>query len=309
MKIIDIEAIPIYPALARRYDNPAGRGRMGGIDSRMVFKVTTDVGVIGYGDYDWPGPPPPPSMFERLIDRSPFDFMCNDFNLGLGSALYDAMGKYLEVPVYKLLGQKVRGAMTVAAWTRPCPADVFAQEVQRSREEGYMVFKMHTNSAFDPLEQAVADDGGDLVLPSGADDVLDPRRHRRRLLDGPDLLQDPFGLGGEGVGAAGQGVGRDHMVDPGGVLEQGHQEGGGLIGEGAGADRDRVRHLQIAGHLVEQHDDRAACEHLGEGGGSRSGALGVGPGDVLVGAELICDVPPDRAGDDAPAVDARRQVG
>ena len=165
MKIIDIEAIPIHPALARRYDNPAGRGRMGGIDSRLVFKVTTDVGIIGYGDYDWPGPPPPSSMFERLIDRSPFDFMCNDFNLGLGSALYDAMGKYVEVPVYKLLGQKVRDAMTVAAWTRPCPADVFAQEVQRSKEEGYMVFKMHTNSAFDPLEQAAAAE--ELDLPPG----------------------------------------------------------------------------------------------------------------------------------------------
>ncbi|CAI8028582.1 hypothetical protein GBAR_LOCUS16287 [Geodia barretti] len=33
-------------------------------------------------------------MYEHLIDRSPFDFMMNDLNLGLGSALYDAMGKY-----------------------------------------------------------------------------------------------------------------------------------------------------------------------------------------------------------------------
>ena len=136
MKITDIEAIPIHPALAKRYDNAAGRGRMGGIDSRIVFKVKTDVGIVGYGDYDWPGPPPPASMYEHLIDRSPFDFMMNDLNLGLGSALYDAMGKYLEVPVYKLLGQKVRDMMTVAAWTRPCPADVFAQEVQRSRDDG-----------------------------------------------------------------------------------------------------------------------------------------------------------------------------
>ncbi len=165
MKITDIEAIPIHPALAKRYDNAAGRVRMGGIDSRIVFKIKTDVGIIGYGDYDWPGPPPPASMYERLIDRSPFDFMMNDFNLGLGSALYDVMGKYLEVPAYKLLGQKVRDMMTVAAWTRPCSADVFAQEVQRSRDEGYMVFKMHTNASYDPLEQAAA--AADLDLPSG----------------------------------------------------------------------------------------------------------------------------------------------
>ncbi len=165
MKITDIETIPIYPTLAKRYDNPAGRSRMGGIDSRMVFKVHTDVGIIGYGDFDWPGPPPPKSTFEHLIDRSPFDFMVNGFNLGIGSALYDAMGKYLEVPVYKLLGQKVRDAMTVAAWTRPCSADVFAQEVQRSADEGYKVFKMHTNPAYDPLQQAAAAEV--LDLPDG----------------------------------------------------------------------------------------------------------------------------------------------
>ena len=69
------------------------------------LKVHTDVGITGYGDYDWNGPPPPFSMVEPLIGRSPFDFMNNTFNLGLGSALYDVMGKYLEVPAYKLLGQ------------------------------------------------------------------------------------------------------------------------------------------------------------------------------------------------------------
>jgi hypothetical protein len=31
----------------------------------MVFKVHTDVGITGYGDFDWPGPPPPKSTFEH----------------------------------------------------------------------------------------------------------------------------------------------------------------------------------------------------------------------------------------------------
>ena len=156
MKITDIEIIPIHPRLAERYDNPEGRARMGDIDCRMVFKVTTDAGIVGYGDYDWPGPPPPRSMVEPLIGRSPFDFMLADVNLGLGVALYDAMGKYLDVPAYKLLGQKVRDAGAVAAWTRPCPAGVFAGEVQRAVDEGYRVFKMHTSPEYDPLRQAEA---------------------------------------------------------------------------------------------------------------------------------------------------------
>ena len=156
MKITDVEIIPIHPKLAERYDNTVGRARMGDIDCRMVFKVVTDVGVVGYGDYDWPGPPPPRSMLEPLIGRSPFDFMLADLNLGLGSALYDAMGKYLEVPVYKLLGQKVRDAGAVAAWTRPCTAEVFVGEIRRAVDEGYRVFKMHTSPEYDPLVQAEA---------------------------------------------------------------------------------------------------------------------------------------------------------
>jgi L-alanine-DL-glutamate epimerase-like enolase superfamily enzyme len=95
-------------------------------------------------------------MVEPLIGRSPFDFMLADVNLGLGTALYDAMGKYLDVPAYKLLGQKVRDAGAVAAWTRPCPAGVFAGEVQRAVDEGYRVFKMHTSPEYDPLRQAEA---------------------------------------------------------------------------------------------------------------------------------------------------------
>ena len=155
MKITDIEIIPIYPRLAERYDNPDGQARMANIDCRTVFKVTTDEGIVGYGDYYW-ADPVPASEIEPLIDRSPFDFMLADMNLGLGSALYDAMGKYLEVPVYKLLGQKVRDAGAVAAWTRPCSAEIFAGEVRRAVDEGYRVFKMHTSPEFDPLLQAEA---------------------------------------------------------------------------------------------------------------------------------------------------------
>ena len=155
MKITDIEIIPIYPRLAKRYDNPDAQARMANIDCRTVFKVTTDVGIVGYGDYYW-ADPVPASEIEPLIDRSPFDFMLADLNLGLGAALYDAMGKYLDVPVYKLLGQKVRDAGAVAAWTRPCSAEIFAGEIRRAVDDGYRVFKMHTSPEFDPLLQAEA---------------------------------------------------------------------------------------------------------------------------------------------------------
>ena len=59
--------------------------------------------IVGYGDYRQ-GPPSEAEM-GQLIDRSPFDFMHNDFHMAIGGALWDLMGKHLEVPAYKLLGR------------------------------------------------------------------------------------------------------------------------------------------------------------------------------------------------------------
>jgi L-alanine-DL-glutamate epimerase-like enolase superfamily enzyme len=164
MKIARIEQIPIAMPLARRYDNHDGRMRMYDIDQHLVIKVYADNGLVGYGDYEDNPNPVPQSLIDSLIGRSPFDFIHNNFHLALGMALYDLMGKYLEVPAHKLMGQKVRDAAPVAAWTRPCPADVFAQEIQRAAEEGYRVFKMHSDARFDVIEQTRA---AEKVAPPG----------------------------------------------------------------------------------------------------------------------------------------------
>ena len=155
MKITDIEIIPIAMPLAARYDDHAGRMRMHDMDQHVVVKVHTDNGLTGYGDYE-DVPRIDRSVVEPLIGRSPFDFLLNDFNLALGMALYDVMGKHLEVPAYKLMGQKVRDAVPSAAWTRPCPPQVFAGEIQRAADEGYRVYKMHSAAIFDVVEQTRA---------------------------------------------------------------------------------------------------------------------------------------------------------
>ena len=162
MKITDIEIIRIHPPLAKRYENH--KARLGGIDHRAVFKIHTDNGLIGYCDSDWPGPLPLQSSAEPLIGRNPFDFINNTFTPGLGGALYDVMGKYLEVPAYKLMGQKVRDAVTVGAWTRPCSPRVFREEIRRAVAQGYMVFKVHTSAMYDVLEQTRA---AEEVAPEG----------------------------------------------------------------------------------------------------------------------------------------------
>ena len=149
MKITDVEIIPLYPRFAKRNQDKLVRFRQ--INHRTIIKIKTDNGIAGYGDYRTA--PPAPSETEQLIGRNPFDFVNNDFNLSIGAALLDVMGKHLEVPAYKLLGPKLRERVPVAAWSRPAPPEDLAKEIQRSAEEGYMIFKMHTCEHYDVFEQ------------------------------------------------------------------------------------------------------------------------------------------------------------
>jgi len=154
MKIADVEIIPIYPRLARCYENR--KVDLYGIDHRTVFKVHTDAGLTGYGDQRVrPGGQPAPESVARLIGRNPFEFINNHLTAGSGlsCALYDVMGKYLEVPAYRLMGQKVRDAVTVAAWTRPASPEHFRDEIQRAVSQGYTIFKMHTCTYHDVFAQ------------------------------------------------------------------------------------------------------------------------------------------------------------
>ncbi|MYK41164.1 MAG: hypothetical protein F4049_13210, partial [Gemmatimonadetes bacterium] len=156
MKIDDIDIYCIEPEILPEV--PDYPPFLSALHQRVVFKVSLDNGIVGYGEYRCYAPDK--SAVEPLIGRNPFDFINHDLNiglsqwcLGLSAALYDAMGKYLEIPAYKLMGTKVRDRVAVAAWTRPSPPDVLSREVQRAVDQGYMLFKMHTCHHYDVFEQ------------------------------------------------------------------------------------------------------------------------------------------------------------
>ena len=160
MKITQIEVIPIRPRLARGCE---GREvRFQDINRRTIFKVHADNGLVGYGDcrnIAFSG-----ATVEPLIGHDPFDFVNNTLDPGLGGALYDLMGKYLEVPAYKLMGQKVRDAVSVGAWTAQASPDQLAAEICRAADQGYRVLKMHTAPFHDVVEQTRA---AEEVAPEG----------------------------------------------------------------------------------------------------------------------------------------------
>ena len=89
MKITDVDIIPAHVPLAARNAEHAVRFRS--IDQRTFFKVQTDNGLVGWGEYRCT--PPPAQSVEGLIGRSPFDFLGSDVHLGLAGALYDVMGQ------------------------------------------------------------------------------------------------------------------------------------------------------------------------------------------------------------------------
>ena len=165
MKIDDIDIFCIEPQV--RTEVPDYPAPLSALHQRVVFKVRLDNGVVGYGEYRCSAPDK--SALASLIGRNPFDFINHDLNigisqwcLGLSAALYDAMGKCLDIPAYKLMGTKVRDRVAVAAWTRPCPPEVFSREIQRAVDQGYNLFKMHTCHHYDVYEQT---DAAEQVAP------------------------------------------------------------------------------------------------------------------------------------------------
>jgi len=150
MKITDIAITHINPRLAER--NKDKRVQFRGIDTQTVFKVNADNGVVGYGESRGHVTMDIRDV-DRLTDSHPFDHINADLPVGLMGALYDLMGRHLEIPAYKLMGQKVRDRVPVAAWTRVASPEELAGEVRRAVDEGYMIFKMHTGEYYDVYEQ------------------------------------------------------------------------------------------------------------------------------------------------------------
>ncbi len=82
-------------------------------------------------------------------------------HLPMNMALYDLMGKYLGLPVWKLLGPKVRSWVPVAAWTVSQPPDAMAAEVREAARRstpywGYRWLKYHVDEIQNVIDQTAA---------------------------------------------------------------------------------------------------------------------------------------------------------
>ncbi len=120
---------------------------------RVIYVARTNTGLIGLGE----GHTRETSdTLQRYIGSSPFDWLGDETSLALGTAMYDLMGQFAGVPVYKLFGQKYRSWVPAAAWTVSTHPDRMAQAVRQYAKRGYLWMKYHLSPFENVLDQLKA---------------------------------------------------------------------------------------------------------------------------------------------------------
>ena len=126
-----------------------------------ICKVKSNVpGIVGYGEtilyYTWETVSD--RAVARVIGSNPIDHLSDDsLGAGLQMALYDLVGKALDVPMYRLLNQAVvRDKSPISWWSTKMPADVLAAEAKDALAEGYLSHKFKARPWFDVREQVSA---------------------------------------------------------------------------------------------------------------------------------------------------------
>ncbi|HEV2474878.1 MAG TPA: mandelate racemase/muconate lactonizing enzyme family protein, partial [Chthonomonadales bacterium] len=126
-----------------------------------IIKLTTDSpDIVGYGEtilhYTWGRTPA--GIEERIVGRNAADLLGDDsLGAGLQMAVYDLVGKALNVPVYRLFNlPKVRDWCPISWWNIDMPPDQFAEEATLALTAGYMSYKIKARPWWDVYQQVDA---------------------------------------------------------------------------------------------------------------------------------------------------------
>ena len=123
------------------------------LTQRTIYVVRTDSGLTGLGESEGVEKQ---EVLDRYIGSNPFDWVGDETSLGLGTAMYDLMGKAAGVPVYKLFGQKYRSWVPVAAWTVSTHPGRMARAVQAYAAQGHTWMKFHLSPFENVIDQTEA---------------------------------------------------------------------------------------------------------------------------------------------------------
>ena len=155
MKVVDVERIVVEVPFTQRQQK---------ITAREVYnwcilelcRVTTDSGHVGWGEtvihYTWARVSD--QAVERVVGQSPAALMHDDsLGAGLQMALFDVVGKALEVPVYQLMGNKCRDWVPLSWWSIDASPQDWAAEAKDAVQAGYTSFKLKPRPWWDIAAQ------------------------------------------------------------------------------------------------------------------------------------------------------------
>lgn len=118
----------------------------------QICKITLENGIVGWGEtlpnYTWSKVPE--GVEEQLIGRPAAELLWRDeLGAGVQMALFDAVGKALNVPVHRLLGTKVRDWAPISWWSMDMPPAAWAEQCAAAVRQGYMSAKLKARTWYD----------------------------------------------------------------------------------------------------------------------------------------------------------------
>lgn len=152
MKIVDLELIhldvPFTPHTNQHMQYWLPHWRIS-----QLCKITLDNGIVGWGEtipnYTWSKVPA--DVADRVVGRNAGDLLWQDeLGAGVQMALFDAVGKALGVPIYRLLGhKKLREWAPISWWAMDMPPADWAEQCAQAVRQGYMSAKLKARTWYD----------------------------------------------------------------------------------------------------------------------------------------------------------------
>ncbi len=158
MKIVDVERIVVDVPFTERQQKITAR-EVYNWSILELCRVTSDSGHVGWGEtvvhYTWARVSD--ETVERVRGRPAAEVM-NDDGLGSGlqMALFDLVGKALEVPVHRLLGTIQRDWVPISWWSIDASPEDWAAEAADAVAAGYTSFKNKPRPWWDIVAQVEA---------------------------------------------------------------------------------------------------------------------------------------------------------